>query len=121
MICLVSFAGYLQYDELANLKESDLAILEDHLELYKESSKTNQYSDGAWVVVACNHSELCPVRMLERYIVLASIGDDAEKFLFRCILNMKLGARLGHQVGSVTRECAGNAAELAWISPDMAS
>ena len=93
-ICLISFAGFLRYNELAKLKESDLAFFEDHLELYIESSKTDQYRDGAWVVVARTRTELCPVQMLERYMALASIGEDAEKFLFRGILNTKLGARL---------------------------
>ena len=83
VICLISFAGF---DELAKLKESDLAFFEDHLE---ESSKTDQYRDGAWVVVARTRTELCPVQMLERYMALASIGEDAQKFLFRGILNTK--------------------------------
>ena len=38
-ICLLSFAGFLRYSEIANLKEADVSIYEDHMELYIESSK----------------------------------------------------------------------------------
>ena len=68
LICLLSFVGFLRYDEIANLKESDISIFEEHLEVCIESSKTDQYRDGAWVVIARTHSNTCPVHMLERYI-----------------------------------------------------
>ena len=64
-ICLLSFAGFLWSDEIANLKESDISIFEEHLEVYIESSKTDQYRDGAWVVITHAHSNMCPVHMLE--------------------------------------------------------
>ena len=59
-ICLMSFAGFLRYSEIANLKEADVSIYEDHMELYIESSKTDQFRDGAWVVIARICSELYP-------------------------------------------------------------
>ena len=114
-ICLISFAGFLRCNELAKLKESDLAFFEDHLELYIASSKTDQYRDGAWVVVARTRTELCPVQMLERYMALASIGEDADKFLFRGILNTKLGARLRPLGGlSYTKNKRQDAARMGW-------
>ena len=64
-ICLLSFVGFLWSDEIANLKESDILIFEEHLEVYIESSKTDQYRDGAWVVITHAHSNMCPVHMLE--------------------------------------------------------
>ena len=70
-ICLLSFAGFLRYDEIANLKESDISIFEEYLEINIQSSKTDQYRDGAWVAVARTHANTCPVHMLERYVKLA--------------------------------------------------
>ena len=42
-VFLVGYAGFLRFDELSNLKESDVQILEEHMELFIESSKTDQY------------------------------------------------------------------------------
>ena len=67
-ICSIGFAGFLRYSELAALKESDLHILPDHMEIFIESSKTDQYRDGAWVVIARTSAKTCPVSMAERYI-----------------------------------------------------
>ena len=72
-ICLIGFAGFLRYSELEALTESDLQIFPDHMEIFIESSKTDQYRDGAWVVIArtlyisqdlscCNGWTLCEAR-----------------------------------------------------------
>ena len=71
-ICLISFAGFLWFGEMANLKEADIQIFPDHLELFIESSKTDQYRDGAWIIIARSGQSTCPVRMLERYIQLGN-------------------------------------------------
>ena len=61
------------------------------MELYIESSKTDQCRDGAWVVIACTCSELCPLGMFERYAKLAPLGQDQERFIFRGIVSTKSG------------------------------
>ena len=71
-LCLISFAGFLRFGEMANLKEADIQIFPDHLELFIESSKTDQYRDGAWIIIARSGQSTCPVRMLERYIQLGN-------------------------------------------------
>jgi hypothetical protein len=93
-VCLISFAGFFRYSEIANLKESDVCLYRDHLEIFVESSKTDQLRDGAWVVIARTSTELCPVAMLARYMETAAITGDPEKFLFRGLVNTKAGARL---------------------------
>jgi len=42
-MCLVSFAAFLHFSELANLKKSGGVVYEDHMELFVEKSKTDQY------------------------------------------------------------------------------
>lgn len=93
-ICLVSYAGFFRFNEIANLKESDVVIHQEHVEIFVESSKTDQFRDGAWVVIARTRTELCPVAMLSRYIGLANITGDPDKFLFRGLVNTNSGARL---------------------------
>ena len=90
-ICLISYAGFFRFSEVTNLKESDVVIYQDHLEIFVESSKTDQFRDGAWVVIARSNTDLCPVAMLSRYMHMAAITD---LYLFRGIVNTKNGVRL---------------------------
>jgi hypothetical protein len=64
VICLVAFAAFLRFDELAKLLRSDVEIKADMLQLFIESSKTDQYRDGAWVVVASSGKVTCPVALM---------------------------------------------------------
>ena len=92
--CLLGFAGFFRFDELAKLKESDVAIYESHMELFVESSKTNQFRDGAWVVIARTGTNLCPVAMVERYIELAGTKGSPDILLFRGLISTKNGCKL---------------------------
>ncbi|KAL9967434.1 hypothetical protein ACROYT_G025656 [Oculina patagonica] len=67
VICLLAFAAFLHFDELAKLARSDVEIKRDMLQLFVESSKTDQYRDGAWVVVASSGKVTCPVALKRRY------------------------------------------------------
>ena len=52
------------------------------MELFIESSKTDQLRQGAWVVIACTGTNLCPVAVLQRYMSMASItADQPDSFL----------------------------------------
>lgn len=103
-ICLMSFAGFLRYNEVSALKESDLHIYSDHMEIFIEASKTDQYRDGAWVVIARTQTKTCPVHMMERYTKLANVTGSPDLHLFRGIVRSKNGVRLRAQGGlSYTR------------------
>ena len=81
-MCLVGFAGFFRLSELAQLKESDVVIYPEHMELFVEASKTDQFRDGAWVVIARTQSKLCPVAMMERYTNMAAIETlETDSFL----------------------------------------
>lgn len=58
VICLIPFAVFLRFDELAKLVRSDVEIKSDMLKLFIESSKTDQYRDGPWVVIASSSKQL---------------------------------------------------------------
>ncbi|XP_029198775.2 uncharacterized protein LOC114963709 [Acropora millepora] len=66
VICLLAFAAFLRFDELAKLVRSDVRIEDDMLKLFIQSSKTDQYRDGAWIVVASSRRATCPVAMMNR-------------------------------------------------------
>ena len=81
-----------------------MAIYESHMELFVESSKTDQFRDGAWLVIARTGTNLCPVAMVESYIELAGTKGSPDKLLFRGLINTKNGCKLRESGGlSYTR------------------
>ena len=93
-ICLLGFAGFFRFSELSSLKESDVTFYATHMEVFVESSKTDQFRERAWVPIARTGSDICPVTMMERYFKLADIRRDPEKFLFRGLSRVSNGYRL---------------------------
>ena len=49
------------------------------MEVFIESSKTDQFRDGAWVPIARINSNICPVTMLECYLQLADIQGNSPR------------------------------------------
>ena len=80
VICLLAFAAFLRFDELAKLVRSDVRIGDDMLKLFIQSSKTDQYRDGAWIVVASSRRATCPVAMMIRYLDRAGLSCDSPLF-----------------------------------------
>ena len=68
-IILLVFAGFFHYSELARLRECDITFYQDHCEIFLESSKTDQYRDGAVVVIARTGTECCPVLMSSDHVI----------------------------------------------------
>ena len=57
--------------------------------LFNQSSKTDQYRDGVWVVVASSRKATCPVAMMNRYLDRAGLSRDSP--LFRQLSKTKCG------------------------------
>ena len=95
-ICLIGFAGFLRYDELARLRDTDLSMFPDHVELFIESSKTDQFRDGSRVIIARTLSKTCPVTALERYVLMAGVdlSNPSGSFLFRGLVKLRSGYKL---------------------------
>lgn len=93
-ICLVGFAGFFRFDELSKIKESDVQFFPEHMEIFVQSSKTDQFREGARVLIARTGSPCCPVAMLERYMSLANIKDKQDEPLFRGLISTKAGQKL---------------------------
>lgn len=98
---LVGYAGFFRFDELAQLHESDVSIYKEHMEIFIESSKTDQFRDGSKVVIARTGTKLCPVAMMEQYLALAKASTCSDKFLFRGLVHTKNGSKL-RQAGSIS-------------------
>ena len=73
----MSHTGFFLLDEMSKLTEADDSYYTEHMEIFVESNKTDQFRDGAWVVLACTNSKLCPVAMTEHYCVLGGVRQVA--------------------------------------------
>ena len=82
--CLLSYAGFLRVSELLNLKLCDVNIVDTHMSIFIEKSKTDIYRDGNWLIISRTSTKLCPVLNLERYIKYANF-DGSDFYLFRNI------------------------------------
>ena len=80
VICLLAFAAFLRFDELAKLVRSDVKIENDMLRLFIQSSKTDQCRDGAWIVVASSRKATCPVDIMNRHLDRAGLSSDSPLF-----------------------------------------
>ena len=85
-MALLAFAGFLRFDELSNLRLKDVAH-STYFELFIESSKTDQYRNGAVVLIGKTGSELCPWDNLLKYLTQAKLplplfSDGGDDFVF---------------------------------------
>jgi len=84
-MCLLSYAGFLRFSELANLRRSDIKFYSSHIVLHLEKSKTDIYREGKDVFIAKTGSITCPVDLLQRYLNLANFSENSTEFLFRSL------------------------------------
>lgn len=101
---LLSFAAFLHFDEMVNLKCGDVKVTGTHLELRICKSKTDQYREGNTVIVARTHSSTCPVATLERYMREAKITLSRENHLYSGITRTKRGEVLYTCVRELVRQ-----------------
>ena len=84
-MCLLSYAGFLRFSELSQLKRSNVTFMDNYMILYIEKSKTDIYREGSKLHIARTYSKTCPVSLLERYLKMARILPLSQEFLFRSL------------------------------------
>ena len=90
-ICLVAFAGFLRCEELLKLRCADVAFNTEGMVINITSSKTDQYREGASLVIAHMGTATCPVSMMQRYFSMGHLAHDSQDYLFRGIMHTKSG------------------------------
>ena len=100
-ICLLAFSGVFCYNEITQIRCSDLQFSSTDVRVRVQHSKTDQYRDGNEVLIARTGSSVCPVAMLERYMAMANLTPAVENWLFRPLTATKHGHKL-KQVGKMT-------------------
>ena len=82
-ICLLSYSGFLRFDEYSNLLFSDLVFHDEYITLFIEKSKTDVYRDGRQVFISKTDSKCCTVNMLQIYVEAANFDKESNDFLFK--------------------------------------
>ena len=72
----------------------DVQFTSQSMSVHITSSKTDQYREGASMLVARSRSPTCPVAIMECYFVAAGIGLSSKLRLFRGIVHAKDGDHL---------------------------
>ena len=93
-MALLAFSAFLRCDELFKLRVCDVSFAAGHMSVSLPKSKTDQYREGATVVVARSGIQTCPVAMLERYFERAMLSRGSKDLVFRGIVHTKSGDRL---------------------------
>ena len=93
-MCLLAFSGFFCFNEIAQIRCSDLQFFSTDVRIRVRQSKTDQYRHGNEVVIARTKSDTCPVAMLERYMAMANLMPAGENWLFRPLKATKHGHRL---------------------------
>ncbi|XP_053379426.1 integrase/recombinase xerD homolog isoform X2 [Mercenaria mercenaria] len=80
---LLSYAGFLRFDEVSELRCSDIDIKDRYISLFIKKSKTDIYRGGKEVLISSGETSACPVAMLQRYLHCSSMHLKSDSYLFR--------------------------------------
>jgi hypothetical protein len=86
---VVSYAGFLRYDEMSNIKCCDVKFYDEYVRIVIPKSKTDQYRDGNEILLSKLDSPACPYVALMEYIRLAKVDLESSSFLFRAVFKGK--------------------------------
>lgn len=91
---LLSYAGFLRYDEISSLLCRDVKVFDDYLTIYINKSKTDQYRHGNEVVIAKGSTVACPLNMFNRYVKCSDTNLSSDYYLFRPVFRSKSVCKL---------------------------
>lgn len=89
--CLLAYSGFLRSEELLKLRRNDVLFKAEYMSVFIESSKTDKYRDGAWILIARTGTLLCPVKNLERYFLWADMECVSDMYIFSHLTATKTG------------------------------
>ena len=73
------------------------------MSIFLESSKTDQFRDGAWVAIARSNQDTCHVKALEQYIAAAKIDLGEDLLLFKALSSSRSTSKVRCQGLSYSR------------------
>lgn len=82
---ILGFAGFLRFNELANIKVKNITFKDLYMNICVETSKTDVYRRGNEITIAKTGGKLCPVSWIKHYLSLAEIENNSEDYIFRAV------------------------------------
>ena len=98
-LIVLGFFAFLRWDDLSQLRVSNIHLRSDHAAVFLEKRKNDQYREGSWVLVARSRT-FCPVSLIEKFLRMGGHKADS---LFRKVCHTKGGFFLRSQKLSHTR------------------
>ena len=74
-MCLLGYAGFLRFDELVNIRRSDIIFEDKQIQLFIQKSKTDQLKTGSWLVIM--------------YLSAFEVPSSSNEFIFRKVSFLK--------------------------------
>lgn len=85
MAVILCYAGFLRFSDLIIVQWHEIRFLPSHMELFLEKSKTDQYRQGRWVLIARVGGPFCPVTLTEYVLFLGQYDRLGPGGLIRCV------------------------------------
>ena len=76
VIILLGFAGFLRFNEITNIRRSNVEFSTTFLKIFITKSKTDVYRDGKWSYIAKSNSSLCPVSTYTKADIPSNSGPE---------------------------------------------
>ena len=86
---LLSFTGFMRFDEAAHIRRSDLHLFFDSMTIVIPRSKTDPMEEGNYVYISRSSTSLCALTWLARYLVAAGISNNSNDYIFRALVYNK--------------------------------
>ena len=93
-MCVLAFSGFLRFSELQSIRRCDIIFMDHYLKVFIQSSKTDQFRDGAWIIIVRSGEKTCPYSLAKLYCEASGLPEDAEEFLFTGLLTKKDGSQV---------------------------
>lgn len=118
---LLSYAGFLRFDEVSNLRRNDISIKSEYLSLSIKKSKTDIYRGGKEVLISRGQTSACPVTMLQRYLDCINEKFNSDSYIFRPACRSRQKCFLIHKNKKLSytraKECI--VSKLKLVAPDL--
>ena len=85
----VGFFGLFRWDELLNVKVQDITFTIDHMAIFVEKRKKDQFRESFWGFIASTNNPYCPVNLTKKFLHLGRQEDSS--YIFRKVCHSKRG------------------------------
>ena len=92
---LLSFTGFLRFDEASRIRRSDISLHEDFLSVRITKSKTDQMCRGGNILIARSSTDLCTLTWMVKYLIKGDIPNADHRYIFRAVYKSSVSGKTG--------------------------